>query len=191
MLISGNCWFLRKNNMFWRKKRPSKNEYKCSICGQIHSEWPALTYSSPTNYFQLSEEEKATIANLDSDFCIINYEDQTDRFIRVTLSMKVIDSEEDLDYGLWVSLSEKSFNDYEENYNNPNHETTYFGWLCNTLPDYENTMSIPINVVTQLGDQRPKIFPHKDHDHQFVRDFYNGITSHEAQRRVDEMMKNS
>lgn len=45
--------------------------------------------------------------------------------------------------------------------------------------------------MTQKGNQRPQIFPHQDYDHDFVRDFYNGISAHEAQRRVDEMMGNT
>ena len=52
----------------------------------------------------------------------------------------------DLEYGLWVSLSEKSFNDYSENFNNENHEAKYFDWLCNDLPDYKFPKSIPTTV---------------------------------------------
>jgi hypothetical protein len=29
--------------------------------------------------------------------------------------------------------------------------------------------------------------PHKDFDHQFVRDYYIGITKQEAERRIKEM----
>ncbi|MEM6377907.1 MAG: DUF2199 domain-containing protein, partial [Bacteroidota bacterium] len=127
-------------------------------------------------------------ASLDSDFCVIHFPDQTVRFIRVVLTQEVLDAEEDLDYGLWVSLSEQSFQNYQENFKNRHHETQYFGWLSNLLPDYEDTMSIPTTVVTQKGNQRPSIFPHKDHDHEFVIDFYQGISAHEAQRRVDNML---
>lgn len=174
--------------MFWKKNK--KNEFACIECGEIHSEWPALAYSSPTNFHNLSEKEQEEIAELTTDFCIIEYEDQTDRFIRVSLNQKITDSKEELQYGLWVTLSEKSFKDYEKNYNNENHEVEYFGWLSSYLPDYHSTISIPTTVVTQPGNQRPIIYPHKDHDHQFVRDFNNGISSHEAQRRVDAMLNN-
>ena len=95
--------------MFWKKKKNKTTEFKCSKCGKVHSEWPALTFKSPANYDFLSDKEKTELGKLDSDFCEIHYEDQIDRFIRVTLTQKVNDTCENLDYGLWVSLSEKSY----------------------------------------------------------------------------------
>jgi hypothetical protein len=103
----------------------------------------------------------------------------------------VIDHCEDLDYGLWVSLSEKNFQDYTDNFNNDNYETCYFGWLSNSIPGYEGTTKIPATVFTRTGNQRPEIVPHKDCEHPFVKDYYNGITREEAERRINEMLKNT
>lgn len=161
--------------------------HTCPDCGKTHTSWPALAFDSPDNYHQLSDADKAAIATISSDFCTITHGDQTDRFIRVTLTQQVNDHCEDLDYGLWVSLSEKSFRDYSDNYNNPGHETQYFGWLCSSIPGYESTDSIPTTVCTRTANQRPAIFPHKDFDHPFVRDFYHGISKEEAERRVRAM----
>ena len=74
--------------------------YTCSICVQIHEGLSAIAFNSPYNYECLSEEDKSSIAELSSDFCIIKYEDQTDRFIRVVLKQKIIDEQETLDYGV-------------------------------------------------------------------------------------------
>ncbi|WP_075340444.1 DUF2199 domain-containing protein [Tenacibaculum agarivorans] len=174
--------------MFWKKKK--NKEFRCSVCGEIHNEWPALAYASPSSYFQLTEEEKNNIAKINDDFCIINYEDQTDRFIRVVLKQKIVDYDDILEYGLWVSLSEKSFKDYKTNFKNTNHENQYFGWLSNYLPDYTFTKNIPTTVVTKTGNERPEIFPHKDFDDPFIKDYYNGITKKEAEKRIHEMLKN-
>ena len=96
-------------------------EYKCSICGEIHEDYPALAFSSPDYYNWLSEDEKKSYnAQLESDFCTIEYPDGISRFIRVILKQAIIDSELTLDYGLWVSLSENSYNDYLSNYDNEN-----------------------------------------------------------------------
>lgn len=176
--------------MFWRKKKKNK-EVRCGVCGQIHNEWPALTFSSPSSYIELSKEEKELIATIDSDFCTIQYEDQTDRFIRVVLKQKVNNVDQTLDYGLWVSLSEKSFLNYVDNFNNENHEERYFGWLNSRILQYENTMGIPTTVVTKRGNQRPEIFPHEDHKHIFVEDYYNGIMKDVAEKRLHEMMNNA
>jgi hypothetical protein len=163
-------------------------KYTCSNCGKEHTEWPALAYDSPSNYNNLSEDDKQSMGTLSTDFCTIKHPDQTDKFIRCTLTQKVIDHCEDLEYGLWVSLSDKSFQDYSDNYNNENHETKYFGWLSNDLPDYDFEDSIPTTVFTRTGNQRPEIVPHDDFDHPFVKDYYNGITKAEAERRIRNML---
>jgi hypothetical protein len=177
--------------MFWKKNNSTKSEFKCSQCGETHEEWPALTFQSPTPFHNLTKEEKESIGKLSSDFCTIEHEDQTDRFIRVVLNQKVNDHPDVLQYGFWVSLSEKSYDDYLNNYDNENHENQYFGWLANFLLDYDNSISIPTTVTTKKGNDRPEIVPHDDVDHSFVRDYYNGISKEEAERRIHAMMKNS
>jgi hypothetical protein len=159
----------------------------CSTCGQTHEEWPALAFISPDNYDMLSEEDKQNIGELNSDFCVINHPEQIDRFIRTTLFQKVVDHCEELNYGLWVSLSEKSFSDYNENFNNEDHEVQYFGWLSNDIPGYDFEESIPMTVYTSKGNSRPVIIPHSDFDHPFVKDYYNGISKQEAEKRIQDM----
>jgi hypothetical protein len=162
-------------------------KYTCENCGKEHEDWPALTFNSPHYYHILSNEEKETIATIDLDFCTIKRSDHTDRFIRVTLAQKVNDHCADLEYGLWVSLSEKSFNDYSDNYNNDSHQAGYFGYLSNYVPGYSNTLSIHMNVNTQSANQRPYIEPHQSFDHPFVKDYYNGISKAEAETRIKAM----
>ena len=176
--------------MFWKRNKNKPTEFKCTECGQSHPDWPALAFKSPANYDFLSDQEKSELGTLDTDFCEIHYDDQIDRFIRVTLTQKVNDTCENLEYGLWVSLSEKSYSDYKANFDNENHETGYFGWICSNIPEYGDTMSIPCDLKTKSGNGRPEIFPHQNFDHPFVRDYYNGITKVEAEKRINEMIKN-
>lgn len=159
--------------------------YTCSVCGQAHEGFPALGFNASYFYHNLSETEKEKIAELSDDFCIIHHPDQTNHFIRVVLNQKIIDFPETLQFGVWVSLNEKSFNDYKEHYNSTDHLATYFGYLCNQLPDYENTLSIRANVQTAADNNRPEIFPHDDQmDNPFVRDYFEGISREEAERRI-------
>jgi hypothetical protein len=167
-----------------------QTKYMCPDCGQVHDEWPALAFTSPASYDVLPENMKEEIGELTSDFCIVRNPEQTDRFIRGTLTIKVNDHCEDLEYGLWVSLSEKSFQDYSANFGNPDHEAKYFGWLSNDIPEYEIPEgSIPTTVFTRKDGLRPEIVPHEDFDHQLVRDYYEGITKAEAARRIQTMLK--
>ena len=163
-------------------------KYTCSCCGKTHEEWPALAFDSPISYNVLSEEARKEIAELNEDFCVVRHSGETDRFIRATLTQKVNDHCENLEYGLWVSLSEKSFQEYSENFGNGQLETSYFGWLSNNIPEYEFNGSIPTTVHTRLNNQRPEIVPHQSFDHPFVHDYYNGITRAEAEKRIRNML---
>jgi hypothetical protein len=155
-------------------------KFTCSKCGEVHEGRPALSFNSPLYYDTLSEEDKKSIATLTDDFCEIQYEDQTDRFIRTVIHQKVNDDCQTLDYGVWVSLSEKSYKDYSDNYNNENHEATYFGYICNNLPGYDSTLLIKANVVLR-GKHRPEVIPHDDQqENNFVRDYYEGIDQDKA-----------
>jgi hypothetical protein len=164
-------------------------KYTCNSCGQVHEGWPALTFDSPTAYNDLSDDEKKQMGELTDDFCIIRHPEQTDRFIRVTLTLKVNDHCEDLDYGVWVSLSEKSFQDYSENFKNDSHGAQYFGWLNSNISEYEMSKSIPTTVFTRLNGLRPEIVPHEGFQHPLVHDYYDGITKAEAKRRIDAMIQ--
>jgi hypothetical protein len=163
-------------------------QYTCESCGKVHDRCPALTYLSPSNYHYLSDSQKEAFGKISDDFCTIEYPQKTDKFIRVVLNQKVIDHCDNLEYGLWVSLSDKSFDDYFNNFKNDNHITQYFGWLSSDLPDYDFKESIPTTVITKPGNQRPEIVPHQDFDHPFIRDYYNGITKDEAEKRINDML---
>ena len=160
-------------------------KYICSCCGQEHESWPALTFILPDPYLDLTDEEKEEIAEIDKDFCIIHHADQTDYLIRCTLTQKVNNHCEDLDYGIWVSVSEQNFNEYKANYHNTDYQATYFGWLCSAIWGYEFDEYIPTNVITQQQDgHRPEVMPHEDCEHPFVVDYYRGISKEEAEARI-------
>lgn len=167
--------------------------YICPECGQEHEEWPAWAFKTPTSYYKLSDSEKETIAEISDDFCIITYPEQTDRFIRAVLFQRITDNCQTLDYGVWVSLSEKSFNDYNNRFNeHENREAVYFGYL-NTIPSgHEHELHIKTNVVVSNNDKRPEVIPHKDQIHiPFVKEYYEGITTEEALKRINGWMGNA
>lgn len=175
--------------MFWKKtKKKMENQFTCSVCGKVHEELPSIGFKTPFHYDILSGSEKNEIAEISDDFCVINHSDQTDRFIRAVLVLKTENPEEDLVYGLWVSLSEKNFNEYKSNFKNQSEEKKYFGTICNEIADYEeSTIGLHVNVLTRNSDLRPELIPHKS-EHKLVSDWENGITFHEANNRVGKIM---
>lgn len=169
------------------KKKQKSTEFRCSTCGEIHDELPALGFITPFYYETLNEKDKKEITEISSDFCVINHEDQTDRFIRTVLTIQINNACENLDYGVWVSLSEKSFNEYEADFKNNAEEKTYFGMISNDIPDYEeSTLGLHVNVNTRKGGIRPEIIPHEN-DHKLISDWENGISIEEAEKRIERM----
>ena len=166
-----------------------KTIYTCSKCGKVHEEWPALAFDSPTSYNVLPESVKQEIGELTGDFCTVQHSEQTDRFIRGTLTIKVNDHCENLEYGVWVSLSPESYQDYSEHFRKPHHQARYFGWLSNDIPEYEMPEGgIPTTVFTRQNGLRPQIVPHERFGHQLVCDYYEGISRAEAEKRISEML---
>jgi hypothetical protein len=176
--------------MLWKKKKNKPTEFRCSTCGEIHNELPVLGFKTPLPYDILTDKEKTEIAEIDDNFCVIKHSDQTDRFIRATLKMQINNACENLDYGIWVSLSEKSFNDYKAEFKNNADGKSYFGTICNEIPDYEEkTLGLHVNVNTQSGGIRPEIIPHNA-EHKLISDWEKGILIEDAEKRVEKTIKN-
>ncbi|WP_413511728.1 DUF2199 domain-containing protein [Myroides odoratus] len=165
-------------------------KYTCEHCGQVHEDWPALVYKAPDPYLALSEEEKEK-ADLTSEICSIDDEEQTHWYLRGVLTQYVYDACQYLDYGVWVSLSKESMKDYYANYEDKTYKTTYFGWLVTNLPNYppQTTFGLPTNVEVDNSKGIPTILPHQNKDSLFVQEFYQGISTEEALRRIEATLK--
>jgi hypothetical protein len=157
--------------------------FVCKSCGQTHEGSPSFGYEAPWHYSCLSDEEKRTIAELDSDRCKIGYSDQTDYFIRTVLEIPIQGVEEPFTWGVWASLSAKSFNRYLETFNAPIVGEQYFGHLCNRLPFYPDTIGLHTDVIVQGDRSRPTLRLHRGDasGHPLVTDNHEGITVARAQ----------
>ncbi len=165
-------------------------ESLCEKCGKIHDGFPALTFNAPYSYYALNDEDRSRyVKELNDDFCVLEYEDQTDRFIRAVLFQQITDCCEELQYGIWVSLSEKSFDEYCDNFFSEEQNGIYFGFLNSQIPEYDNTVGVRTKVVLSNGRQRPEVIPHVDQmDIDFVKDYYEGITRAEAEERINKVI---
>jgi hypothetical protein len=99
-------------------------------------------------------------------------------FIRGVLRIPVVDGDEDFAYGVWSSLSKDSFNRVNELWDDPARvdEPAYFGWLSNSLPGYDETLNLPLDVITEALELRPALQLH-DGDHELIREQQEGITA--------------
>ena len=175
--------------MFWKKLK-DKKKFVCSKCGNEHDELPAIAFHSPDYYEFLDDDDKKNIAEITDDFCVLKYPEQTDRFIRTTLTLNIIDACEDLDYGIWVSVSEKTFDEYKAHFNNNKEGIIYFGRISNWIPNYkESTLELHVNIETRANGIRPIIIPHES-EHELIKDWEQGITIEEAEKRIQNMNNN-
>lgn len=164
--------------------------YTCTQCGQQHGELPAIGFDAPHYYYTLNDEgRKKHVQKLTSDLCILAYTNQTDYFIRTVLRQKIHGHDQELQYGVWVSVSERSFKDYTDNFAAEAHTGKYMGYLSTWIPGYETTtVGIVMRVQATGNSNRPTIIPQQGQDHPFVNDYYNGITMEEAEARVRRVM---
>lgn len=148
LIVSNDSIMLDKFKALFSSRKP---QYKCSCCGKTHEDWPAIAYDAPDSYYGLDDQQRRS-SEISSDFCVIAYPDgQIDRFIRAVLALEVRGQCQNLDYGVWVSLSENNFEDYKANFNNEDHEAIYFGWLCSSIEGYESTFQCSYRCYLQPG----------------------------------------
>lgn len=164
--------------------------FKCNCCGEIHEGSPSIGFRAPDHYASLSDEQKVSMGKLSDDFCTITHEEGTDYFVRAILEVPIQGVEEPFLWGVWVSLSKKSYDRYDETYNDPVEGEGFFGWVSNELPDYPWERSRPADVVVQLGKQRPKVRLHRGNpeDDPLVLDQVNGITIQRAQEIAERLL---
>ena len=149
--------------------------WTCSVCGNEHEGLPHdLAFDSPAYW----DGGRAPDDRLDDDLCRWTDDDGNPAyFIRGLVTIPVLDDEDDFRFGVWSSLSEKSFERVLELWDDPRRveEPAYFGWLSNSLPAYPETMSLPLDVITSSLEYRPDFVLHES-DHPLVRDQREGIT---------------
>jgi hypothetical protein len=90
-------------------------------------------------------------------------------------------------WGVWVSLSEESFNRYVDTYEEPDPSDNYFGWFCNYLPYYENTYALKTWVHPRIGGDRPYI-ELEESEHPLCIDHHRGISPERAQEIAEVAM---
>ena len=164
--------------------------FKCTCCGEIHEGSPSIAFRAPDHYAGLSEEQKSSLGKLSSDFCVITHDEGTDYFVRAVLEVPIHGVEDPFLWGIWVSLSKKSFDRYSETYEDPVAGEGFFGWMCNEIPVYPYSASRAADVVVRAGKQRPKVVLHRGdpEDDQLVIDQVEGISVARAQELAERAL---
>jgi hypothetical protein len=150
--------------------------WTCPCCGKEKVGLPMdLAYNAPGPWDGLTHEEREA-SRLDKDFCRIVYPDgQRDHFIRAMMLLPVPALDEDFGFGVWVSVSENSWNAYEEGFDSGEYAIKgCFGYLMHHIPGYEGSYLLHCDVKFQPGNQRPTIHLHEV-DHPLVEAQLHGV----------------
>ncbi|MFC5861554.1 DUF2199 domain-containing protein [Acidicapsa dinghuensis] len=149
--------------------------WKCSTCGKIHNGVAnSFAFDAPAPWEYRNSYQSSSGSWIDSDYCVIAGEHF---FIRAMLEIPVVGSEEIFAFGVWSSLSRANFDRERELAHSPLrvHEPSYFGWFCNRIWQYPNTVNLKCNVHSRPPGQRSWI-ELEGTDHPLAIEQRNGIT---------------
>ena len=171
-----------------RKQRSlAELTWTCSRCGEVHEGLPLdWAFNSPAYWDGPRSEDDY----LSEDLCVWTDDDgNLAYFIRGLIEIPILESDDTFAYGVWSSLSEKSYDRVVDLWEHPGRaeEPPYFGWLSNSIAGYPETLSLPLDVVTRSGTPRPTFHLH-DGDHPLIRDQREGITLADVRNVVERLL---
>jgi len=149
--------------------------WTCRRCGEEHEGVPLDWATDAPDYWDGGRTDDDWLSE---DLCMWT-DDAGNRsyFIRGVLPIPIPETGEDLMYGVWSSLSERSFRRAYDLWDDPGriHEPPYFGWLSNSLLGYPETLNLPLDVVVEEAEMRPSLMLH-DGDHPLIEEQRRGIS---------------
>ena len=168
------------------KRGGAPEEFTCSRCGQVH-EGPPQAYGAdyPDAWAAVPEAQRSKRVVMSEEQCII---DRRDFFVRARIVVPVVDGPGPLEWGIWVSLSQKDFLRMAKLWSKPGRESEppYVGVLETELPGYPSTLHLKALVHTRPVGERPTM-ELEPTDHPLVREQHDGITTQRL-REIAEML---
>jgi hypothetical protein len=157
--------------------------WTCSCCGKQFNELPLdIGCDAPDPWLSLKATEREMRGYINRNFCVI---DKEDFFVRGCLDVPIIGHDDVFSWGVWVSVSKKSFDKIVELWGNKHrgNEGPFFGWLCNDIKIYPETFNLKTNVQLRDNGLRPFI-ELEPTDHPLAIEQRNGIKL----KRVEEIV---
>ncbi len=162
--------------------------FVCRMCGERHAGLPAFHFDAPGQIDLVPPEERDARVELRDDTCIIEL-DGTHRFVRGQLEIPIEGVDETFLWSVWVSLSEASFARYSELFEDDDRVPgeAFFGWLCNALPEYPDTMFLKTRLHVRAYPSRPSV-ELEPTDHPLAVDQREGISRERAVELAERLL---
>lgn len=153
-------------------------QYTCGICGGLHEGSPAIGADAPLYYYSVPKAERGARCQLDADTCVV---DEEFFFVRGCLEVPILGEPQPFSWGLWTSLSRRSFDTFLDTYNHEHrsHVGPFFGWLSASLKGYPDTENLKAMVHLRDHGRRPLI-ELEPTDHPLAIEQRTGITRERA-----------
>jgi hypothetical protein len=117
---------------------------------------PAFGAEAPLTYYSIPVEERGARCVLEGNTCVI---DQQYFFVLGCLEIPVHGEVEPFSWGVWVSLSKNSFDQFMACFESPKRSQIgpFFGWLSAELPLYPSTENLKTRAHLRDNGIRPYI----------------------------------
>ena len=148
--------------------------FKCQSCDEWHEGMPGFGADAPLYFDAVPADERDRRCILDSDTCVI---DDEFFFVRGCLEIPVHGTDEPFIWGVWLSLSRSSFDQFIAHLDQTKraHVGPFFGWLSAELALYPSTENLRTRVHLRDNGVRPWI-ELEPTEHPLAVDQRNGIS---------------
>lgn len=130
------------------------------------------------------QAEHKTRVRCSEDLCAV---DDEFFFARVNLEIPIVGAGELFLWGIWVSLSWRSFDDYTERFERREAGGPYFSWLANELPGYPPLAGQKSRIFARAGGLRPLV-ELEESDHPLSVDFHKGMSAERAEAIFEKVI---
>lgn len=157
--------------------------FVCTRCGNEHAGTPTFGFRFPIDYLDVPEAERKERVFLTEDTCVI---DDDRFFVRGCLEIPVHGACEPFIWGVWVSVSEKSFYEFQDllGVDTRAHHGPFEGQLCSPPRPYPDSTNLRTLIRLRDHGIRPLVEVEAV-SHPLAQEQRNGIT----QERVAEITR--
>jgi hypothetical protein len=122
----------------------------------------------------IPEAELESRVDVNADQCVV---DEEHFFVRGHIEIPIHDFHEPLSFSVWSSLSESSFLQMCERWEDEDRDTdpSYFGWLSSPIWIYPSTINLKLSVQSRKPGLTP-LFTVEPTDHPLALDQHHGIS---------------
>lgn len=161
-------------------------EFKCTSCGEIHQGLPIFGAELPAYYFEIPEDERTARCVVGADDCVV---DDEFFFVRGLIEVPIHGEDEAFLWGVWVSLSETSYQQWLACYDAEVRSDVgpFFGWLNTYIKPYPDTVNLKTRA--HLRDHfEPPYIELEPTDHPLAVEQREGISKARAVELFTLMM---